>query len=64
MVGPNAKGIDTDVISGIVGMIGSSLDPQKRDESGIDMFTVLSTVGGVLSKPGNAEKLEQFTGSY
>ncbi|KAL3270124.1 hypothetical protein HHI36_009182 [Cryptolaemus montrouzieri] len=62
MVGPNARGIDTDVISGIIGMIGNSLDPQKKDNGGVDMLSVLSTVGGVLSQPGNAEKLEQITG--
>lgn len=61
MVGPNARGVDTEVLSGIVGMIGNSLDPQKK-EGGVDVLSVLSTVGGVLSQPGNAEKLEQLSG--
>ncbi|XP_044755366.1 uncharacterized protein LOC123314265 [Coccinella septempunctata] len=62
MVGPNARGIDTDVLSGIVGMVGNSLDPQNKEKGGVDVLSVLSTVGGVLSQPGNAEKLEHITG--
>ncbi|KAK9892901.1 hypothetical protein WA026_022580 [Henosepilachna vigintioctopunctata] len=55
MVGPDAQGIDTDVISGIFGMIGNSLDPEKKDKEGVDILSMISTVTGVLNQPGNAE---------
>lgn len=58
MIGPNAQGIDTQVLTGILGMMGNAMVPEKENEGqGPD---VLSAVSGILGQPEMLEKVATY----